>query len=600
MNALVNNVAYALYMGSSMPMLGPGADALRQPGFKRGKAWALTALKNYGSTNRAALVAECLARGLEQLGTVPELKARLGRSDDGQLEAADWLPLAAAGPAANLDTAEHTISGMDFGTLRQFLHEQQLQKGDEWVPVVLPHSLGTAVGPTEYALRLVRQYAAALLNAPVVQPAAEAAAPDGGVSGQKRQRGQSATEMEAEMRVRSTKLRSFLITDPSQTENRLRLMVAGALKPDVVGVIEAILLPGVESELEFTAERVKQAVLDTVGAVGGADPAPVAQQAPDGAVMQAMEARLMAAISAAESGGEIKKKMARLESRTRASAACLASVALPSHQARWKNEITELQTQLNEAEDMESELLAVGSEVPPSLAARIKKLRKRFDLATIATRDGDHGFEVLAQLKEKDQYGEDAIAEYQALEKSLKKYKEKTGRNGGAGQQFGIQQFGNQQLGNQQFGNRAAAGQFQFGSAPGAAQPTFASPASFGGRAAQGQQQHQLGFGNAGAPVFQSGGRGADMVRPAWMENPPGVGRGPRLRGIAGNPIHLEGRVLTTPVESLAVGGTVDNAGLRCRNCGTAGHIMFECPQLRQKFQAGEVNEHGHPIQPSR
>ena len=52
-------------------------------------------------------MAECLARGLEQLGTVPELKARLGRSDDGQLEAADWLPLAAAGPAATLDTAEH-------------------------------------------------------------------------------------------------------------------------------------------------------------------------------------------------------------------------------------------------------------------------------------------------------------------------------------------------------------------------------------------------------------------------------------------------------------------------------------------------------------
>eukprot|EP01043_Picozoa_sp_COSAG02_P053012 COSAG02_NODE_5800_length_4028_cov_3.961313_2_plen_49_part_00 len=38
---------------------------------------------------------------------------------------------------------------------------------------------------------------------------------------------------------------------------------------------------------------------------------------------------------------------------------------------------------------MESELLAAGNEVPPSLAARIKKLRKRFDLATIATRDGD-------------------------------------------------------------------------------------------------------------------------------------------------------------------------------------------------------------------
>jgi hypothetical protein len=65
--------------------------------------------------------------------------------------------------------------------------------------------------------------------------------------------------------------------------------------------------------------------LDTVGAVGGADPAPAAQQGPDGAVMQAMEARLMVAISAAESGGEIKKKMARLESRTRASAACLDS-----------------------------------------------------------------------------------------------------------------------------------------------------------------------------------------------------------------------------------------------------------------------------------
>ena len=70
---------------------------LRLHGFQRGKAWTATALKTYGAVNRAALLAECRARGLEPTGTVADLKARLGRSDEGLLEAADWQPLAAAG-----------------------------------------------------------------------------------------------------------------------------------------------------------------------------------------------------------------------------------------------------------------------------------------------------------------------------------------------------------------------------------------------------------------------------------------------------------------------------------------------------------------------
>ena len=37
MNALVNNVAYALFAAGPLPMLGPGADMRRLHGFQRGK-----------------------------------------------------------------------------------------------------------------------------------------------------------------------------------------------------------------------------------------------------------------------------------------------------------------------------------------------------------------------------------------------------------------------------------------------------------------------------------------------------------------------------------------------------------------------------------
>ena len=47
MNALVNNVAYALFAAGPLPMLGPGADMRRLHGFQRGKAWTATALKTY-------------------------------------------------------------------------------------------------------------------------------------------------------------------------------------------------------------------------------------------------------------------------------------------------------------------------------------------------------------------------------------------------------------------------------------------------------------------------------------------------------------------------------------------------------------------------
>ena len=53
MNALVNNVAYALFAAGPLPMLGPGADMRRLHGFQRGKAWTAAALKTYGSANRA-------------------------------------------------------------------------------------------------------------------------------------------------------------------------------------------------------------------------------------------------------------------------------------------------------------------------------------------------------------------------------------------------------------------------------------------------------------------------------------------------------------------------------------------------------------------
>ena len=36
MNTLVRNVAYALYAGGPLPMLGPGADVTRERGWRRG------------------------------------------------------------------------------------------------------------------------------------------------------------------------------------------------------------------------------------------------------------------------------------------------------------------------------------------------------------------------------------------------------------------------------------------------------------------------------------------------------------------------------------------------------------------------------------
>ena len=592
MNPLVSNVAYALHAASPLPMLGPGADVQRAGSFRRGKAWSMGGFKNYSSVQRAGLLAECRARGLEQTGTMQLLKARLGRSDDGMLDGTDWRPLAAAGPATDLDSAEVTVSDMDYDALRQLLHDQQLLKGDDWSPAALPPHLGAAEAPKEYALRLIRQHARAALNAPTAAAPADTADAAGG--GEKRKRDSSATELDAELRVRGMRLQSFLLTDPGQVIRRQRLLTHGAFTPEAAALVNAVLLPGVDAGDEFSTAAMAQAAQAICDAIGGPAPAPnPAAPQSDASERQAMEARLMAAISRASGNdGQVQKKLARMESRTRTSAACLASVALPAHQARWKSEITELQRELDEAEDMESEMLSRGSDVPPSLAARLKRLRSRFELATIAAGDGEHGLEVMDQLKQKDIYGADALAEYQALEKSLKKYKEKTGKVqgfvGGGAQQFsGRGSF-------QQFGGAHA----QFAGGGGA-------QASFHGSGLT----HQSGFrsnGGAGAPPSQAGGRGADMVRPAWMQQPPGIGAGAdssqqfppgqRLRGVAGHVIHIVGRTLTAPVVSAAVGGTIDNSAQLCRMCGQAGHIMFECPQLRQKFAAGEVNEHGHPV----
>jgi hypothetical protein len=49
MNPLVSNVSYALYAASPLPMLGPGADVLRQESFRQGKAWSTGSFKNYAS-----------------------------------------------------------------------------------------------------------------------------------------------------------------------------------------------------------------------------------------------------------------------------------------------------------------------------------------------------------------------------------------------------------------------------------------------------------------------------------------------------------------------------------------------------------------------
>ena len=523
MNPLVYNVSYALYAASPLPMLGPGADVLRQESFRQGKAWSTGSFKNYASVQRVGLLAECRARGLEQTGTMQVLKARLTKSDNGMLDGADWRPLAAAGPATDLDSAEFTVSDMDYGALRQLLHDQQLLKGDDWIPAALPHDLGAAEGPKGYALRLIRQHARAMLNAPTVgEPggaetdyAGGADGADGG--GTKRKRDRSAVELDAELRMRGTRLQSFLLTDAGQVNSRERLLTGGAFKPEVAALVNAVLLPGVDADDEFSDVAMAQAVQSISSAMGNPTPAPgQAGGQPGARERQEMEARLMAAISRASGGdGQIQKKLARLESRTRASAACLASVALPAHQAKWKSEITQLQRELNEAEDMESELTSLESAVPPSLVTRIERLRNRFELATIAARDGEHGLEVMEQLKQKDLYGADALAEYQSLEKSLKKYKEKTGK--ALGLTGGAQLFGNRVGSQAQFGGFGGS-QAQFAGGGGAQN-------SFQGYGDGGMAQ-QSGFGNAGtgAPPSQAGGRGADLVRPAWMTHPPGIG----------------------------------------------------------------------------
>ncbi len=39
----------------------------------------------------------------------------------------------------------------------------------------------------------------------------------------------------------------------------------------------------------------------------------------------------------------------------------------------------------------------------------------------------------------------------------------------------------------------------------------------------------------------------------------------------------------------------MDNSAQLCCMCGVPAQLMFECPQLRTKHVAGELNEHGHP-----
>ena len=62
MNPLVSNVSYALYAASPLPMLGPGADVLRQESFRQGKAWSTGSFKNYAKWKWTGLEVDWLEK----------------------------------------------------------------------------------------------------------------------------------------------------------------------------------------------------------------------------------------------------------------------------------------------------------------------------------------------------------------------------------------------------------------------------------------------------------------------------------------------------------------------------------------------------------
>ena len=88
MNPLVYNVSYALYAASPLPMLGPGADVLRQESFRQGKAWSSRTgarpgldVRRHTAVRLAALVADpSSARADGQSTAAPDGVSRDGDS----------------------------------------------------------------------------------------------------------------------------------------------------------------------------------------------------------------------------------------------------------------------------------------------------------------------------------------------------------------------------------------------------------------------------------------------------------------------------------------------------------------------------------------
>ena len=129
-----------------------------------------------------------------------------------------------------------------------------------------------------------------------------------------------------------------------------------------------------------------------------------------------------------DTGDRTSNRLDRAESRARATAATLAAVSLPAHQAQWKAKLLGLETDLNLVEDIEAEILAKSPPgvVPASLTKRIGQLRERMELFSIASKDGVYGLSVVEQLEEEERYGKGPLDKYKALEKSLKKHTEKS------------------------------------------------------------------------------------------------------------------------------------------------------------------------------
>jgi hypothetical protein len=347
----IQAITTAIADNSGLPAMGPSAHVLRDEGFKKGLVLTGGEFLTYGAARKVGMIMELRARGLLSTGNVSDIKDRLRRSDTNTLLSPDWGPLPATWDATSMDADSMKVSDMDYAAVCDKL------KGMDVIMEDLPDDPPDAEAPRLYCLWLLRQHLAFLARSrDATAPAAASTA-----GGLKRKPEDEA----AEVQCRTLRIQQFLLR-PAQSSKRRRLLQPGSADflPATESLVRAIVLQSIMDEKNIDTSDEMAAVVQSVLDLSEVDFAsdPVSEGASShrsGATSgeSEQERRLKAILDAAERGsgalsGEAQAKMERLESRTRATAATLASVALPADQAAWRDKIMTLEVELNEAEDI--------------------------------------------------------------------------------------------------------------------------------------------------------------------------------------------------------------------------------------------------------